>query len=207
MRHNELEGVGAVRHDQIDAALGAASTATAAANRGQWGWTDMPIAPDAFGLPASGAPSRATWKTNLYVWEFSGSQNNSIYFSVQLPHGYAAGKDIYAHVHFTPSAAPTAGQVVGWNIEYLASNPQGAIPASTSPLNLNYAFVASDAVDKHIMTADVVVAGSTFTASTILNCRLQRAGNTDTSNIAVILLGVDFHIPVNRFGSTNPSSG
>ena len=166
-----------------------------------------------------GNTNQAIWaqvKTNgsgsrgVYTFTFedqnSSSNEEEVFFTVQLPHNWKEGTAIYPHLHWSPQAA-SAGSVV-WGLEYSWANYDATTPLSfpnTTIINSTSAAIVSGDVDKHLITAfsSITPSASQDKISSILICRLYRksadAADTYTGNAAV--LSFDFHYEIDAVGS------
>lgn len=180
-------------------------------------WDDMRITPGSFDRPGVSDPNYVIYYPNggglgVYLPEFNTDDFAS--FTIQLPHSYKQGADIYVHLHWTPGARGTAesGKLVGWKIDYSWANIGGNF-SDMQTIDL------SDACDgvnhKHQMTADVLLtgmgAGKNISSMLIYNIRRTDGGAddtwaTNTTGNLPLLLEVDFHYPMDSLGSTTHST-
>jgi len=180
-------------------------------------WDDMRITPGSFDRPGVSDPAYVIYYPNggglgVYLPEFA--KNNVASFTIQLPHSYKQGEDIYVHVHWTPRDRGVAesGNTVGWKIDYSWANINGTF-SDMQTVDL------SDACDgtnhKHQMSPDVLLtgigAGKNISSMLICNIRRSDTGTDDTwagtlSGQLPLLLEVDFHYPLDAVGSTTHSS-
>lgn len=145
----------------------------------------------------------------VFVYWFSGSTEQELYFTVQIPHGRKYNTDIFPHVHWTPSTNLT-GNVV-WGLEYNWANV-GTVLGNTQII---YGSSALSLVggpaneDTHLLTAFAGsgatggISGTDKTLSSMLICRVFRAVThaDDTYTGTVGLLQIDFHIEYDADGS------
>lgn len=173
------------------------------------GWDDLRITPGNFDRPGASDPTiKAVTPgggTTTYLYEFA--VNNIASFTIQLPHGYEIGEDIYVHIHWTPGERGNEenGKLVGWKVDYTWADINGVFGAmGTADLS-----DACNGVDwEHNMTPEVKITGSGKNISSMLICNIKRTdgGADDTWASAVsgqlpLLLEIDFHIPVDALGS------
>ncbi len=87
-------------------------------------WDDFLVNPDATSrggskTPVWGGTGGTAFKNNsgsqgVFLWMFSASQEQEVYFTVQLPHKYKVGTDLYPHVHWTTATGtPTRTNCMG----------------------------------------------------------------------------------------------
>jgi hypothetical protein len=173
-------------------------------------WDDMRVVPGSFDRPGASDPAIVAYAigggaVNTYLWEFA--KNNIASFTVQLPHNYKVGTDIYAHIHWTPGTRGNEenGAMVGWKIDYTWASIGGAF-AALATLDLQD---ACDGIDHlHQMTPDVIISAAGQGISSMLVCNVKRTdtGTDDTWASAVsgqlpLLLEIDFHYQIDTVGS------
>lgn len=178
-------------------------------------WDDLRITPGSFDRPGGSDPSYVLYYPNgggvgTYLTEWA--KNNIASFTIQLPHSYNQGEDIYAHAHWTPGdrGNEESGNYVGWKIDYTWANINGNF-GDMGTLDLSDACDGTD--HKHQMTPEVVISGSGKNISSMLLCNIKRTdtGTDDTwsgtiSGQLPLLLEVDFHIPLDSTGSSQRTS-
>lgn len=173
-------------------------------------WDDMRITPGNFDRPGASDPAYVLYYPNAgglgtYLTEWAIDDIAS--FTIQIPHGYHVGEDIYVHLHWTPGARGNEenGATVGWKLDYSWANINGNF-GDMQTANLSD---ACDGIDhKHQMTAEATITGTDKSISSMLLCNIRRTdtGTDDTwagtiSGQLPLLLEVDFHIPLARIGS------
>jgi hypothetical protein len=135
----------------------------------------------------------------LEVLGFDGNATlEQVFFTVQLPHTYKQGTDIYPHVHWSP-VNTNAGNVV-WQLEYTWVNIDGTFPASAT---ITVTDAASTTAWSHQVAPFAAITGTGKEISSMLVCRLFRDptdGNDDYASDAAFL-EIDFHHEVNTMGS------
>jgi hypothetical protein len=180
-------------------------------------WDDMRVVPGSFDRPGTSDPTIVAYDVNAggistYLWQFA--VNNIASFTIQLPHAYKVGTDIYAHIHWTPGPRGVAenGKTVGWKIDYSWANIDGSFPTMQS-LDLSNACDGTN--HKHQMTPEVVIDGHTAAKgiSSMLICNIKRTdtGADDTwagtiSGQLPMLLEIDFHYQIDTVGSRQQSA-
>jgi hypothetical protein len=131
----------------------------------------------------------------LYLYAFDAASDESVHFTVQLPHGYKEGSTIYPHIHWYSPQAST--NVVRWGLEYQWANVAGTFSGSTV-----YAEPANAGLTNQL--ADfTAITGTSKTISSILVCRLFRDADhaNDTFAYDASLLSIDFHVEMDTLGS------
>lgn len=177
-------------------------------------WEDIQILPGSFDRPGVADPAIVAYApaggANTYLWEFA--KNDIASFTVQIPHSYKEGENIYAHIHWTPGTRGNEenGATVGWKIDYSWANINGNFGA-VATLDLSDACDGTD--HKHQMTPDVVITGTGKHISSMLLCNVKRTdtGTDDTwasaaSGQLPLLLEIDFHFPIDTMGSRTSSA-
>ena len=177
-------------------------------------WDDMRVTPAGFDKVGIADPALVSYtpagSIATYLYEFQ--KDDIAYFTVQMPHNYKVGEDIYVHVHWTPgpNGNEENGNTVGWKVDYTWASINGTFGALTTA-DLSDACDGTD--HKHQMTPDVQIAGDSKGISSMLLCNIKRTdtGTDDTwtgtaSGALPLLLEVDFHYPIDTVGSRDRSS-
>ncbi|GAB4311415.1 MAG: hypothetical protein Kow00127_01420 [Bacteroidales bacterium] len=136
----------------------------------------------------------------VYLWYFSPSQEQELFFTVQLPHSWKEGSTIEPHIHWTPYSTGGSGNVV-WGLEYTWAKVGD---------NFNYTDIitGTSAVPtdiKHGICDLGSIDGTGKTYSSMLVCRVFRDATNpaDTYDDYVCLLEIDFHIQKTSLGTQN----
>ena len=135
----------------------------------------------------------------LYAYKFSGTADNEIFFEVQMPHGWKEGTTIYPHVHWASNGTSTAN--VTWGLSYEWQNIDGLFGGAYSTITNS---IPASGVAKTQQISNISTIGITETdkkISSMILCRLYRAGNADSNNDECFLLAFDIHYEVNTIGS------
>jgi hypothetical protein len=176
---------------------------------------DLIVSPDATSKgpnsPALGFSPTALFKNDgsssvgVLLWVFSPTTEQDLYITVQMPHGYKEGTDIYPHVHWTTKTGTPSGTDVVWGLEYTWVNLGGNF-ANTSTLTAN-SVIASvgtpSGTGQHLITSLGTMSGTGKKISSIIVCRLFRkaADSNDTFVNETGLLSMDFHYEIDMIGS------
>lgn len=175
-------------------------------------WDDMRITPGSFDRPGISDPDIVAYDVNgggvsTYLWEFA--KNDIASFTIQMPHTWKEGTNIYCHIHWTPGSRGNEenGNTVGWKIEYSWAN-RDANFGTMAVLDLSDACDGTD--HKHQMTPDVAITGTGKTISSMLLCNVKRTdtGTDDTWSSTTpgqlpLLLEIDFHYEIDTAGSAS----
>lgn len=177
-------------------------------------WDDLRITPGSFDRPGGTDPNIVLVYPNAgaigtYMYEFA--IDDVVSFVVQLPHSYSGG-DIKVHLHWTPAGRGNEeiGKTVGWKLHYTWANIGGNFP-DIQEIDLSDACDGTDW--KHQMTEDVTITATDKHISSMLLCNLTRTDTgtddtwaTNSSGNLPLILEVDFHYPIDTFGSRTSSS-
>lgn len=145
--------------------------------------------------------------TGPQIWYFRNNQGvEAMSFTVQLPHSWKEGTDIFPHLHWTPRYTGTGN--VEWNFEYTWVNYDPVTP-QVFPNHTTETVVASGPFTgrSHKISAltsnNIGIDGTGKKISSILVCRLWRnsSNSADTYGNDVGVLFVDFHIMIDSWGS------
>jgi hypothetical protein len=184
-------------------------------------WDDMRVTPGSFDRPGVGGatpdPTIVAYDVNgggisTWLWQFQLTAIAS--FTIQLPHNYKVGTDIYVHIHWTPGPRGVAenGKTVGWKIDYSWANINGNFGTM---LTADLSDTCDGVNHKHLMTPDVVIDGHTAAKgiSSMLICNVKRTdtGTDDTwvgtvSGELPMLMEIDFHYQIDTIGSRQQSA-
>ena len=106
-------------------------------------WESLKVSFIATSVSSSNPPTFTPFKTNgvgsqgVFLYFFSQTQEQELYFTTSLPHSYLEGSNIEAQAHFVTNS--NAGGTVRWGLEYIWQN------------------VGDDYTDTAIVTADTVI--------------------------------------------------
>jgi len=180
-------------------------------------WDDMRVVPGSFDRPGIKDPEYVIYYPNaggigVYLPEFN--KDDFACFTIQLPHTYKEGEDIYVHLHWTPGAIGNeeSGKLVGWKLDYTWANISGTF-SDMQTIDLSD---ECDGMDhKHQMTHDVLLTGigAGKTISSMILCNIRRTDGgaddtwgTNTAGNLPLFLEVDFHFPIDTLGSSTHST-
>ena len=123
-----------------------------------------------------------------------------IFFSIQLPHSYLEGSDIYPHIHWVPE--DNTGGNVRWELTYTWADINSAFGAATTD---NITAAAGTTTDKHLLSSFAIINGAGKTISSMLLCSLKRNSSNalDTYNgKSAYFIEIDFHYKMDSVGSS-----
>lgn len=138
--------------------------------------------------------------TGVFAWRFDDSQEEELFFAVQLPHKYKLGSNLKPHIHWMPLSTDT-GDVV-WGIEYTLAE-YGSAFGVTSLVTVTDA--GDGTAYKHQIASLADIDGSDIDVmSTMLLCRIYRDADNaaDTYSGDAALLEFDIHYEIDQAGSS-----
>lgn len=135
----------------------------------------------------------------VYTLIFGPNDLQEVFFSIQIPHSYVEGTDVYPHIHWEKLSSGS-GDVL-WGFEYVWTNV-GGDRSDTSTLESTSIMVGSGD-ESHLVTSFSEIDGTGKEISSMLSCRLYRdpTDAQDTFNGNVALYEFDLHFQINTFGS------
>lgn len=140
----------------------------------------------------------------MYIWAFdnnNASSEDELNLTIQMPHDYKSGSDIYPHVHWSPLTNGTG--VVTWGIEYTWADYGTVFSVTTIDTSNSESF--SNAQNTHMLTSLGTITPSTNQddISSILCVRIFRnsSASADTYTGKVALLSFEIHYEANTVGS------
>ena len=165
-------------------------------------------------VPASGNPGFSQFKNNgsastgVFLYWFSPTSEEEVYFVTQLPHNYKEGSNIVPHVHWVPAdTAAGAGTDVSWGLEYTWANRDAVFGNATIIYADEQSIGPGETLTegKHYKTFFSAISGTGKEISSMLVCRLFRdatgTGGTDDYDDDAGFLEIDFHYEIDTVGS------
>lgn len=178
-------------------------------------WNDLMVFPDATTKGGSNPPEWGTpfmkntdgTSKGVYLWMFAPNQEEELHFTVQIPHDYKLGSDLYPHVHWTTASGTPSGSNVVWGLEYTLISVGGFFPVTVTvrTSTLIPECTPPSGTGQHLISEFSTVSGTDLGISSVLVCRLFRAAGdaADTFPGDVGLLGFDIHYEIDTHGSRN----
>jgi hypothetical protein len=170
-------------------------------------WEDLRID----GLSTNGGASEPVLTDNfagvsgMYqrLWQGS-SQDDRMFFNIQMPHAWKQGGGFEIHIHTFPWTTPAAGDTAVWEFSYRWENINGNYGAFTTntvkqPLN-----GTTQWQHKLVELLNMATPAVGKTLSSILTCRLRRLASSNASDTytgGMGVLYVDGHYEVDALGS------
>ena len=173
-------------------------------------WEDLRVPVTATNVGPVRAPGFAQFRddgaasTGVFAYFFSNLIEEELHFSVQMPHSWLEGSDIYPHVHWSPGPITDGGDVV-WGLEYTWASIDAVFGETTLITQVAAAGVVAY---KHLRPSFSAIDGTGETHSSMLICRVYRdvGDGNDTFADDAVLLEIDFHYEINQLGENdNPS--
>lgn len=172
-------------------------------------WNDLKVPVNATNKGTTNQPTWGVFRTNaagnsqgVWLYWFSSSIEQELYFIVQMPHSWKVGTTIYPHVHWV-SGSNVSGSVQ-WGLEYTWSNPGVVFANSNIITGTGYAVGAGLANEHNITSLGTITPSVAVNdkISSILVCRIFRdvAVAGDYTGEAG-LLEIDFHYQIDSDGS------
>lgn len=165
-------------------------------------WDDSQVPATSFRVGTT-APAFDTFTdANIYVVRFTATQDDTVYGSIQLSHGYKIGTTLKPHVHFAPmTAAAGANTNVVWQFSHSAARIGAIFPGSTT-VNVTNSLEGITQYNHRIVSLGDI-SGTGLTESSVIAFRLARLGSdaADTYNADVAVMGLDLHYEIDRPGS------
>lgn len=174
-------------------------------------WEDLRVAVTATAKSGTNDPGFAKVKDNgssstgVFAYLFDASTEESLFFTVQMPHAWKAGTDIKAHVHWTPTIDSEDEDNIVWGLEYAWANIDAQFGNTTLVTGTDTGtFVAG----YHYVCAINTISGSGKTESSMLLCRVYRDADSSSDDYAAdaALLEIDFHYQVEKQGTESTPS-
>jgi hypothetical protein len=171
-------------------------------------WDDIRIIPSVWDVAGGTDPDIIDYLANgagtaFKVYAFA--KGDQGWFTLQLPHGYKAGTDLMAHVHWTPGPRGVAEntKVVQWRLEYSIVSIGGNFP---SPSTIPIPGTCDGVNHKHLMTAQVAISGVGLGISSQMFGRIYRFNDVSDTWVGIgnnlpIFIELDFHIEMDTIGS------
>ncbi len=167
-------------------------------------YDDVLVSQNQLGKKGISDPTNLNWRGGV-IPQFN--NGDELMFTIQLPHRYVEGTDLYPHIHWTPHTQGNeeSGNTVNWAIEYTIASPLTQFPVETS-LSLQGTCSGTDHWHEVADNGGVaVISGSGLTISTIISGRVYRdVGDSWSDNDPDKrpgLLHLDFHVLMDTIGS------
>lgn len=138
----------------------------------------------------------------VFLWGFSSTTEQEVYFTVQIPHSYKVGSTLYPHVHWTTITGTPSTNNVTWELEYTIVKIGGTFGTTTTVTGNTIipSIGTPTGTGQHLITPLTSISGTNIDISTILVCRLYRPVVGGFANNAY-LLGFDIHYESDMPGS------
>jgi hypothetical protein len=134
------------------------------------------------------------------------TNEQSLYFTCQLPHSYKEGTNLFPHVHYVPNNTTNTGQVV-WGLEYTWTNINGVFGPTNTIIGIT-PIIGNEGNVHHVTELGSSIDGIDGTGkliSSMLVCRIFRQGESASDTYVDPngpgLMEVDFHFQQCGIGS------
>lgn len=166
----------------------------------------VPLETSVRGPGGGNAPTYSVIGANKpFAFEFSGVQDNTVAFAVQMSHKYKLGSTISPHMHCvfgSDDPSNNIGQTVIFVLEYSWASIDDVIQDTTT-LPVTYTISASDAQYKHFIIEFADVVGTGKGLSSMFSAKLTRSGSTDTYASSIHVMEFDIHYEMDTLGSAS----
>lgn len=165
-------------------------------------WDDLRVPLSQGAIAGANVPAfEEIASSGTYAYNFD--DDDEIWFTAQMPHGYKLESTIEPHVHWGPETDVEPSDNVGLGLECSWTAIGGDVDSSTT-----YTREVPTGVDNQYahLIHNVPTAGwdgtGIDTLSSIINCRLYRfAASTDNYGAGIFIYEVDFHYEIDTVGS------
>lgn len=181
-----------------------------------YGWDDLRVPLTAGKLGINSPPGfvqladNGAGSTGIFVYHFSPSSEEQIYFEVQMPHDWQTGTTIYPHVHWCGISTQASVKVV-WGLEYNIT-PIHTVMGATTILTGDTPISGDTGVTtkKHQVTllgSGIDMSAYTELSDIIFGRLFRKAGDAqDTYANDAAAFSFDMHYRRNRLGSPSFAS-
>lgn len=121
--------------------------------------------------------------TPFFAYFMRHDQDDALYYTYQMRHGWKRGSNVSLHAHITPMSTWTpapATKNIGWEVSYFWSTTGLEIPVATSwtTIPTTSAIAPTDQFKNMIVNLAVISPPVTAKESSLLFCRIRRLGST-----------------------------
>lgn len=165
-------------------------------------WEDCRVAVNNVKVPATKKPDWVSYKSGLVLsFGAEGIESNEeeVYFMIQLPHAIKEGSIIKPHIHWV-AKSNEASKKVRWGMSYSFANIDASIP------NATVIYVDADTnnnADTHLVGyfPDIPLPNMKISGMLIIKLFRNSSSVNDTYTDEAYLLEFDIHIEKNTIGS------
>jgi len=138
------------------------------------------------------------WYGNLKAYSFSGTTENEVFLTAQLPHTWETNSPISAHLHYDKGSSTLTNSVV-FGIEYVWGD-RSTVMTNGGITTLLFTNAMNQTSYWHHITTWPNMDGSGQRESSIINMRLYRSpgDSADTFTDAIWVHEIDFHYYIDR---------
>lgn len=161
-------------------------------------WDDLRAPVTAINPP--GLASDPTFNTTEGYFEFADAATNLLFITLQMPHNWAEGTEVFPHVHWIQTAAG----LPLWRISYKWFNNNATYPAAFTDVDVTENAFTYTSGNLAQISKFGGLSGNGKIISSMLTIKLQRIGGdaADTLNGATAnLFEFDIHYKIDGHGS------
>jgi hypothetical protein len=160
-------------------------------------WKDINLGGGVFGSPPGLQPSVVQFvdeggtNTGIYTAGFAATE--SISGSFELQHDYMEGTDLYFHIHWQGTAAPTGTDNVQWQLDYTVSKTGETLDAATD-ISVETGF---DTQYQFMFSSFPVITGTNFTIGNqflFTLTRIAASANEYGGNALLATTGIHYQL-------------
>jgi len=165
-------------------------------------WDDLRFPAAAVNPP--GQASDPDRESTTGAWLFAQTGTETLFYWVQLPHGYAEYTEIIPHVHWMKTTS-ASGDVV-WEFGYRKARIGEVMDAAYTTTTASSTVTGTpdnDTADEHLITSFGEIGLTDLEISDMLLIRLSRLGSdgSDTYGADARLVEFDIHYRIDQAGS------
>jgi len=169
-------------------------------------WDDVVIPVQSTYKPQADPPTVGYYRNGI-IYEFN--TDDTIYFTIQLPHGYKVGSDVGIHFHFLISDAIADGTSYEpeFELSYNVAEINGDFNAADGVNPSSKVLAGPISEDTHMIwdMLDISYASYPMSLSSLILCKLQLIGK-DGYPGTINILSVDAHVLKDTIGSSSETS-
>lgn len=162
-----------------------------------YAWDDIRVPMENTKLNASKSePAFEEWIDGIHAFHFenNNADDESLHFSIQIPHDWAVGTTLHPHLHWYPKSTNT-GDVV-WELDHVAAAIGDSFPASATTSEKTQA--ASGTLNNHQIIEFDLIDGKDLNISSMIHFRLTRLGGDAADTFTGDAIAGEFDVHYQR---------
>lgn len=162
-----------------------------------YAWDDIRVPMENTRLNASKSePAFEDWIDGIHAFHFENNNQDdeSLHFSIQIPHDWAVGTTLHPHLHWYPKSTDT-GSVV-WELEHVAAAIDTAFPVAVTSSVKTQAAVGT--LNQHQIVEFDLIDGKYLNISSMIHFRLTRLGGDGDDDFADDAVAGEFDVHYQR---------